>query len=60
MTGVNEGERGEETNECATCSREMNALRCIEVGHTFLLDTKYSDVFKANFATARDIHFADT
>jgi prolyl-tRNA synthetase len=33
---------------CTTCNTAMTRLRCMEIAHTFLLGTKYSQVFDAS------------
>ncbi|XP_072943250.1 probable proline--tRNA ligase, mitochondrial [Epargyreus clarus] len=39
----------EEKSVCEQCGKEMAGCNSVEVGHTFILGTKYSDPLKASF-----------
>ncbi|KAJ8305612.1 hypothetical protein KUTeg_016157, partial [Tegillarca granosa] len=47
--GANVEVLGKENTTCPECNSDLKQLTCIEVGHSFLLGTKYSDVFNAKF-----------
>jgi len=43
-----------ETNVCTTCNGDMLQHKAVEIGHTFLLGTRYSEPLNARFADQND------
>jgi len=48
--GVNSELKGlQDSSQCANCGGDLYEKKSIEVGHTFLLGTKYTSVFNSNY-----------